>query len=50
MGLFKVQEFLDAEKVSWLRLVAVPDKAWKQKVWSVTHGNPFSGRAVMVNE
>jgi hypothetical protein len=50
VGLFKVQEFLDAQKVSWLRLVNVPDKTWKQKVWLVTHGNPFSGRAIMVNK
>jgi hypothetical protein len=50
VGLFKVQDFLDAQKVGWLRLANVPDKTWKQTVWSVTHGNPFSGRAIMVNK
>jgi exonuclease III len=50
LGLFKISNFLDAQRLGWLRLAATPDKVWKQQLVQLTAGRITSGRSIKIDK
>jgi hypothetical protein len=50
IGLFRIQNFLDSQRVGWLKLALTMDKSWKQSLSLLTHGKIMSGRACLINK
>jgi hypothetical protein len=50
LGLFKIRNFLDAQRVGWLRLAQTGDKTWKQQLLSLTYDKISSGRSIFVDK